>query len=221
MANGTAAQIHAGSPFLGRGPCVNWARKEYAAVGQATGYPDHGGQMRPRMRHVIGGCLVIVIGAVLVRIAASTAGEHPSQDPADYAILANGLIRTKGPLSVSNGAIGVVHGSLLCPAGLQASGYDVVAQVARLGRSSACRRLYANTTGPLAVGCPASPLGAFADPLVPDLGAACGFPQDFPSSCDDDAVTVGHTGLLELQEGKFGPVKVLGGGAVRSGTLRL
>src|SRR5262249_13335207 len=107
------------------------------------------------------------------------------------------------------------------PAGLQAPGYDVVAQVARLGRSSACRRLYSNTPGPLAPGCPASPLGAFADPLIPDLGAACGFPQDFPSSCDDDAVTVGHTGLLELKEGKFGPVKVLGGGAIRSGTLRL
>src|SRR5262245_10420457 len=177
--------------------------------------------MGSQLRRVIGGCLAIVLATALVRIAASTSGEHPSQDPADYAILANGLLRTKGgPLRVSGGAVGVVHGSLSCPGGIQAPGQDVVAQVAKVGRQSTCRRLYADNPGPSAVGCPASPLGAFTDPIVPDLGAACGFPKSFPSECSGDAITVGHTGLLQLEPGPFGPVRVLGGGAVRSGTLR-
>src|SRR5262245_48925436 len=177
--------------------------------------------MRSLLRHVIGGSLAIALATALVRIAASTSGEHPSRDPADYAILANGLLRTKGgPLRVSGGAIGVVNGSLSCPGGIEAPGQDVVAQVAKLGRQSTCRRLYAGVAAPPAVGCPASPLGAFTDPIVPDLGAACGFPASFPSGCTGDAITVGHTGLLELGSGPFGPVRVLGGGAVRSGALR-
>ncbi|MFN8544229.1 MAG: hypothetical protein U0807_08480 [Candidatus Binatia bacterium] len=182
--------------------------------------------MRSGTRYaIVGSLLAIMAGALAFAPPARTAAPRPSRAPADYAVLAGQLVRTKGFFDVDEGGLRVNSGSALTHGKLDAHAQDVVAKIARLGRGSRCGGLFAGQVIETQAACPAMP-GGLIDPLVADLGDACGFPRQFPN-CGGAPVTVGHNGFQTIGGGSStsptlrSDVLVLGSGDANAGTLRL
>ncbi|HLK12101.1 MAG TPA: hypothetical protein VKW76_12050 [Candidatus Binatia bacterium] len=147
-----------------------------------------------------------------------------------YAVLADHLLRTKGPLTVDGAPIGVNAGSLLTHGPLAAGHLDVITNAGpgnavRLRPGSQCARLFTDPARVTGVNCSSSPVAAFTGPILEEpLAAACGFPSP-PPPCFGSGVTVGHGGVVHLAGGTPGAPRAYGTalvlGAPTPGTLVL
>jgi len=135
---------------------------------------------------------------------------EPRRDAASYTLLAGTELRIQG-LRLSAGDVGVNDGMLRGTGRIDASMSALAASTILLDPSSRCDALlFSSSVERAAPGC--GPGVRFSGPIVPDLAAACEFP-DFARCNAAAPIRVGHRETHPLTPGAYGDVLVLGGGA--------
>ena len=159
---------------------------------------------------------------VLAMLAAPALAATPSRDPSAYVLLARQSIRvTRFDMQGDRGGhVGLIGspGLLWVRNRLNAPGFDVVAPMVQIGGQAICATLYGDDVRGATASC-GEPPQAYVRPFE-DLAESCGYPTEFPA-CDPAApVIVLHGERRLLDPGRYGDLKVQGGGS-GDGTLVL
>ena len=118
-----------------------------------------------------------------------------------------------------SGDVGVNQGGLRAHDAIDGPDLDVAGDVVSVGGRSRCAQLFFSSS--VAHDAPACGPGTqFQEPLIDDLAAACGFPEEVPHCSRGAAVDVTAGTELRLPPGVYGDVNV-GGAASRHGRLLL
>src|SRR5262245_33556256 len=166
---------------------------------------------RTRMALTIGTVLIFFLGGM-----AAAAG--PSRDLSSYVLFGNNGIRARG-LRITGGDVGVNQGSLRAHDAVDGPASTLAGDVVSVGGRSRCLELFF-TSAVTHAARQCGPGTPFQGPLIDDLAAACGVPDEFPDCSEGSAIEVAAGDQRTLAPGVYGDVDV-GGAASRHGRLRL
>ena len=142
----------------------------------------------------------------------------PSRDLSTYVLFADHGIRARG-FRIDHGDVGVNQGSITAHDTVDGPDSALAGDVVSVGGRSRCRQLFFTTA--VAHSAPScGPGTSYVGPLVADLPAACGVPDEFPDCSEGSAVNVAAGDERTLAPGVYGAVDV-GGAASRHGRLVL
>jgi len=142
----------------------------------------------------------------------------PSHDLSTYVLFGDHGIRARG-FRIDHGDVGVNQGSITAHDAVDGPDSALAGDVVSVGGRSRCAELFFTTA--VAHSAPScGPGTSYVGPLVADLPAACGVPDEFPDCSDGPAVDVAAGDERTLAPGVYGDVDV-GGAASRHGRLVL
>jgi hypothetical protein len=142
----------------------------------------------------------------------------PSHDLSTYVLFGDHGIRARG-FRIDHGDVGVNQGSITAHDAVDGPDSALAGDVVSVGGRSRCAELFFTTA--VAHSAPSCGRGtSYVGPLVADLPAACGVPDEFPDCSDGPAVDVAAGDERTLAPGVYGDVDV-GGAASRHGRLVL
>jgi len=142
----------------------------------------------------------------------------PSRDLSTYVLFGDHGIRARG-FQIDRGDVGVNHGELQAHDAIDGPDSTLAADVVSVGGRSRCTELFFTTAVKHAApSC--GPGTSYVGPLVADLPAACGVPEEFPGCSGGAAVNVAAGDERTLPPAVYGDVDV-GGAASRHGRLVL
>lgn len=148
----------------------------------------------------------LLVAALLAAPCLTFAG--PSTDLDTYALFAAKKLTAKG-ITLLGGNIGVNDGSLFVHDYLDAPGSDVAADQVNVPTTASCSQQFANTSSKASPNCGVA--GGTPVPIVQDIAATCGFPQQFPACDPATPVIVPPGGTLALPSGVYGDLVVARG----------
>ena len=156
--------------------------------------------------------------ALVTFLLGTAAAAGPSHDLSTYVLFGDHGIRARG-FRIDHGDVGVNQGSLTAHDAIDAPDSTLAADVVSVGGRSQCAELFFTTAvDHAAPSC--GPGTSYVGPLVADLPAACGVPDEFPDCSEGSAVDVAAGDERTLAPGVYGDVDV-GGAASRHGRLVL
>src|SRR5262249_28520273 len=161
----------------------------------------------------------VLTGIALVTCLLGTdVAAGPSRDLSTYVLFGDHGIRARG-FRIDRGDIGVNHGELRAHNAIQAPESTLAGDVVSVGGRSRCAELFfTRSVTRAARSC--GPGTSYVGPLIADLPAACGVPDEFPDCSAGAAVDVAAGDERTLPPGMYGDVDV-GGAASRHGRLVL
>ena len=156
--------------------------------------------------------------ALVTFLLGTAAAAGPSHDLSTYVLFGDHGIRARG-FRIDHGDVGVNQGSLTAHDAVDGPDSALAGDVVSVGGRSRCGQLFFTTA--VAHSAPScGPGTSYVGPLVADLPAACGVPDEFPDCSEGSAVDVAAGDERTLAPGVYGDVDV-GGAASRHGRLVL
>ena len=157
------------------------------------------------------------IGLVTCLLGTAVASA-PSRDLSTYVLFGDQGIRARG-FRIDRGDVGVNHGELRAHDAIDGPDSTLAGDVVSVGGRSRCAELFF-TTAVTHAAPSCGPGTSYVGPLIADLQAACGVPDDFPDCNGGASVDVAAGDERTLPPGVYGDVDV-GGAASRHGHLVL
>jgi hypothetical protein len=157
------------------------------------------------------------IGLVTCLLGTAVAS-GPSRDLSTYVLFGDQGIRARG-FRIDRGDVGVNQGGLRAHDAIDGPDSTLAGDVVSVGGRSRCAELFF-TTAVTHAAPSCGPGTSYVGPLIADLQAACGVPDDFPDCNGGASVDVAAGDERTLPPGVYGDVDV-GGAASRHGHLVL